>query len=296
MARLTKNDFLRMHSDKNEATMVVLYDYSFAKAAEAAGVDAILVGDSVGMVSLGLNSTTPVTLDEMITFCSAVTRGAKDTFVIGDMPFGSYEISDQIAIESSIRLIKEGSVNAVKLEGGLRIASRIKAINSANIPIMGHLGVTPQTSVGVAGYKPYGKTKKQILQLKTDMEAIEESGAYSILLEGIPGELSEIAKSWVSIPIYGIGSGPNVDGQLLLAYDLLGLFPDFKPKFAKSFMQEVLTNAKLEGNLDLTMYQLITKVFELYKKSVNLKEFPSLKETYSLSTESNELIEYAVSL
>ena len=117
MARLTKNDFLRMYSDKNEATMVVLYDYSFAKAAEVAGVDAILVGDSVGMVSLGLNSTTPVTLDEMITFCSAVTRGAKDTFVIGDMPFGSYEISDEIAIESAIRLIKEGSVNAVKLEG-----------------------------------------------------------------------------------------------------------------------------------------------------------------------------------
>lgn len=296
MTRLTKNDFFKLHQNSNTVSMVVLYDYSLAKAAQLADIEAILVGDSVGMVSLGLSSTTPVTLDEMIVFCRAVTNGANDTFVIGDMPFGTYEISDQIAVESAIKLVKEGNVNAVKLEGGTRVASRIRAICNANIPLMGHLGVTPQTSVATSGYKPYGKTKSQILELKTDMISLEKAGAYSILLEGIPGDLTAIAKSWVSIPVYGIGSGVDLDGQLLLSHDLLGLFPDFRPKFTRCFIQESILELQILNTQEISLFNIAAKSFELYKKAVKAKHFPAVQEVYGLGENSDHLIDYARNL
>jgi 3-methyl-2-oxobutanoate hydroxymethyltransferase len=296
MNRLTVSDFTKLHQSSSLLSMVVLYDYSLAKAAERAGIEAILVGDSVGMVSLGLKSTTPVTLDEMIVFCRAVSNGAPETFIIGDMPFGSYEVSEQLAVETAVELVKRGNVQAVKLEGGARIASKIRAISNANIPLMGHLGVTPQTAVATSGYKPYGKTKSQILELKKDMVAIEDSGAYSILLEGIPGELAKVAKSWVSIPIYSIGSGPDLDGQLLLTHDLLGLFPDFKPKFARSFFQESILELQKLNSPDLSLFNLAAKSFELYKSAVKSREFPGVKEIYGLGEDSSNLIEFAKSL
>lgn len=296
MDRLTTSDFAKLHQSGNLVSMVVLYDYSLAKAAERAGIEAILVGDSVGMVSLGLKSTTPVTLDEMIVFCRAVSNGATNTFIIGDMPFGTYEVSEQFAVESAIKLVKKGNVQAVKLEGGARVASKIRAICNANIPLMGHLGVTPQTSVATSGYKPYGKTKSQILELKNDMVAVENSGAYSILLEGIPSDLAQVAKGWVSIPVYSIGSGPDLDGQLLLTHDLLGLFPDFKPKFARSFIQESILELQKLGAQDMSLFNLATKSFELYKSAVKAREFPAAKEIYGLGEDSNKLIEFARSL
>lgn len=296
MDRLTTSDFAKLHQSGNLVSMVVLYDYSLAKAAERAGIEAILVGDSVGMVSLGLKSTTPVTLDEMIVFCRAVSNGATNTFIIGDMPFGTYEVSEQFAVESAIKLVKKGNVQAVKLEGGARVASKIRAICNANIPLMGHLGVTPQTSVATSGYKPYGKTKSQILELKNDMVAVENSGAYSILLEGIPSDLAKVAKGWVSIPVYSIGSGPDLDGQLLLTHDLLGLFPDFKPKFARSFIQESILELQKLGAQDMSLFNLATKSFELYKSAVKAREFPAAKEIYGLGEDSNKLIEFARSL
>jgi 3-methyl-2-oxobutanoate hydroxymethyltransferase len=296
MNRLTVSDFTKLHQSSSLLSMVVLYDYSLAKAAERAGIEAILVGDSVGMVSLGLKSTTPVTLDEMIVFCSAVSNGAPETFIIGDMPFGSYEVSEQLAVETAVELVKRGNVQAVKLEGGARIASKIRAISNANIPLMGHLGVTPQTAIATSGYKPYGKTKSQILELKKDMVAIEDSGAYSILLEGIPGELAKVAKSWVSIPVYSIGSGPDLDGQLLLTHDLLGLFPDFKPKFARSFFQESILELQKLNSQDLSLFNLAAKSFELYKSAVKSREFPGVKEIYGLGEDSSNLIEFAKSL
>ena len=296
MNRLTISEFTKLHQSGNLLSMVVLYDYSLAKAAERAGIEVILVGDSVGMVSMGLKSTTPVTLDEMIVFCRAVSNGAPETFIIGDMPFGTYEVSEQFAVEAAIKLVKNGNVQAVKLEGGARVASKIRAICNANIPLMGHLGVTPQTAVATSGYKPYGKTKSQILELKNDMAAIENSGAYSILLEGIPSELAKVAKSWVSIPVYSIGSGPDLDGQLLLTHDLLGLFPDFKPKFAKSFIQESISELQKLGTQELSLFNLATHSFELYKSTVNNRTFPGVKESYGMGEDSNSLIEFAKSL
>jgi 3-methyl-2-oxobutanoate hydroxymethyltransferase len=212
------------------------------------------------------------------------------------MPFGSYEVSEQLAVETAVELVKRGNVQAVKLEGGARIASKIRAISNANIPLMGHLGVTPQTAVATSGYKPYGKTKSQILELKKDMVAIEDSGAYSILLEGIPGDLAKVAKSWVSIPIYSIGSGPDLDGQLLLTHDLLGLFPDFKPKFARSFFQESILELQKLNSPDLSLFNLAAKSFELYKNAVKSREFPGVKEVYGLGEDSSNLIEFAKSL
>lgn len=271
--------------------MVVAYDYPLSRAANEAQVDAILAGDSAGMVSLGMPSTAPVSLDDMLRISAAVRRGAPDTFVIGDMPFGSYEVSQQEAARSAIALIKGAGVDAVKLEGGERVATRIRSIADCGIPVMGHLGLTPQTASGTTGYRPYGRSREQIQELNRDMQAVAEAGAFSILLEGIPGELTAVVRSWVDIPVYGIGAGIDVDGQLLLAYDLLGLFPDFRPKFARNFLS-TLTRDEIE----LSFYSLAVHAFAEYTASVKAQEFPTEQETYGLPLDSAELLAFAQSL
>jgi 3-methyl-2-oxobutanoate hydroxymethyltransferase len=279
-------------SKSDPKAMCVIYEYPIARAAEVAKVDAILIGDSLGMTSFGFNSTIPVTLDHIIAASVAVYNGAPNTFRIGDMPFGSYEYSDELAAQSAIRLIKEGKTGAVKLEGGLRVASRVKSIVECGIPVMGHLGITPQTSPLNKGFKPYGISKNEVIQLKRDLEELENAGAYSVLLEGVPSEISKLAKKWVKIPLYGIGSGPNTDGQLLLSYDLLGLYPDFKPKFARNFVAEIEFN----GEEPLSFYKMAIQAIKKYVECVKTQNYPSFNECYHLPKESSDLLFFAETL
>ncbi len=272
--------------------MCVIYEYPIAKAAEIAKVDAILIGDSLGMTSFGFNSTVPVTLDHIIVASVAVYNGAPNTLRIGDMPFGTYEYSDELAAQSAIRLIKEGKTGAVKLEGGRRVASRVKSIVECGIPVMGHLGITPQTSLLNKGFKPYGISRNEVIQLKRDLEELENAGAYSVLLEGVPSEITALARKWVKIPIYGIGSGPNTDGQLLLSYDLLGLYPDFKPKFARNFVAEI----EINGKKALSFYEMAVEAFQKYVESVKTQNYPNFSECYHLPKESSDLLIFAETL
>lgn len=275
----------------NPLAMLVAYDYSLSRAANETGIDAILAGDSAGMVAMGLQTTAPVSLEDMIRISGAVRRGAPDTFVIGDMPFGTYEICGEEAARSAVALVKNAGVDAVKLEGGKRVASRIQAIVDCNISVMGHLGLTPQTASGTTGYRPYGRTETQIADLHRDMTAVQDAGAFSILLEGIPGELTSIARSWVEIPVYGIGAGKHVDGQLLLAYDLLGLFPDFRPKFARNFVADLPSDGD-----PLSFYTLAVRAFQQYKDAVKDQTFPAPSETYELASGSQHLVSFAASI
>jgi 3-methyl-2-oxobutanoate hydroxymethyltransferase len=272
--------------------MCVIYEYPLAKAAEVANVDAILIGDSLGMASFGFKSTVPVTLDHIIASSIAVHNGAPNTFRIGDMPFGTYESSNAIAAQSAIRLIKEGKNKAVKLEGGSRVAPRVKSIVECGIPVMGHLGITPQTSDFHKGFKPYGVSEAEVIQLKKDMEELESAGAYSILLEGVPSEITSIARKWVKIPVYGIGSGPHTDGQLLLSYDLLGLYPDFKPKFARNFISDI----KFTGRNEISFYELAVEAFQKYVISVKIQNYPNINESYHLSKDATDLLNFAETL
>ena len=221
-------------------TWLTCYDYSFAKAINETDVDLILVGDSGGMVSLGYSDTVPVSMDEMIMLCSAVRRGAPDKFLVGDMPKGSYEVSDEHAIVSAMRFAKESGVDAVKLEGGQSMAPRIQAIAKSGISVFGHIGLTPQSASSLGGYRVVGRGDEERQQLLDDAAAVQEAGAAALLLEALPPSLAGAVTETINIPVFGIGAGPNVDGQLLILHDLLGLFPDFRPKFAKCFIPDVI--------------------------------------------------------
>jgi len=298
MSKLNVSDLIKHKANRNILAMSVIYDYSIARAAQLANLDMILIGDSVGMVALGNKSTVSVELEEMVTFCKAVANGAPEIFLIGDMPFGSYEISPVVAVKSAISLIKSGGVNSVKLEGGVRVVESIRAIAAAGIPVMGHLGITPQSSSNLTGYKPYGKNKSEISQLHKDMTSLESAGVFSILLEGVASELTEIARTWVKVPVYGIGSGPHVDGQLILSYDILGLYPDFKPKFAKKYVSDALKDIGQENFLssNLGFHEIAVRCFEIYMKEVKEIEFPSVDFQYSIGSEKFALLDYAKSL
>ena len=238
--KINVRDLQKMKKDKNKVSWLTCYDYSFASALNASDLDLILVGDSGGMVNLGYKNTNPVTMDEMITLTSAVRRGAPDKFVIGDMPKGSYEVSTEKAIENAMRFAKESDCDAVKLEGGLNMVNQVKAISQSGIPVFGHIGLTPQSSNSFGGYRIVGRTKNEQEKLIDDAKALEQAGVVAILIEATPDGIgSEIAKS-VDVPIYGIGAGAEVDGQLLIFHDLLGIYPTFRPKFAPCLVNKVL--------------------------------------------------------
>jgi 3-methyl-2-oxobutanoate hydroxymethyltransferase len=221
---------------KNEKIAVVTaYDATFARLLEEGGADILLVGDSLGMVVQGLSTTLPVTLDEILYHGRAVARGAKRAQVVGDMPFMSYQVSPEEALRSAGRMLKEGMFEAVKLEGGVRFADHVQAIVSAGIPVMGHVGLLPQSVHAMGGFKVQGAKEPDAERVLADARALEAAGAYAIVLEGIPAELARRITEALRIPTIGIGAGPHCDGQVLVCYDLLGMYCDFKPKFVKHF-------------------------------------------------------------
>ncbi|HPZ93174.1 MAG TPA: 3-methyl-2-oxobutanoate hydroxymethyltransferase [Bacillota bacterium] len=243
--KLMIHDFYRMKKEGKPVSWLTAYDFPTAQFAEAAGLDMILVGDSLGMCVYGYEGTVRVTMDQAIAHCEAVRRGAPNTFVMGDMPFLSYQTSDEDAVANAGRFLKEANVDAIKLEGGKRVTSRIRAIVDAGIMVCGHIGLTPQSSGQLGGHKAQGRTRESARLLIEDALAIEAAGAHMLLLEAVPPEVAGVIRRKLSIPVYGIGAGPDVDGQLLIISDLIGQFQAFTPKFVKKYanVAEVVTNA-----------------------------------------------------
>jgi 3-methyl-2-oxobutanoate hydroxymethyltransferase len=248
-------------------TMLTAYDVSIARAVDQAGIDMILVGDSYGMVVLGYDSTVPVTMDQMITAAQAVARGAKNPLLIGDLPFLSYQVDTHEAIRNAGRFIKEANMDAVKLEGGREIASTVRAITNAGIAVMGHIGLTPQSVSKLGGWRTQGTTAEAAHKLLDDALALQEGGAFAIVLEKVPERLAELVTQRLQIPTIGIGAGSHCDGQVLVTYDLLGLFDKFVPKFAKQY-------AKL--------YPIIVEAMSEYKKEVDSHAFPAPEHSFSI--------------
>ncbi len=233
--KVTIHTLKRLKQGGQKICMVTAYDATFARLLDEAGADVLLVGDSLGMVVQGHDSTLPVTMEQMIYHCTAVTRGARRAHVVGDMPFMSYQTSVEAAVRNAGRLVAEGGVGSVKLEGGAEFAEAVAAITRASIPVMGHLGLTPQSVHKMGGYVVQGKDEQAARKILQDALALERAGAYALVLEGVPAELARQITQRLSIPTIGIGAGVHCDGQVLVCYDLLGMNPDFKPKFVKRY-------------------------------------------------------------
>ncbi|HWR62509.1 MAG TPA: 3-methyl-2-oxobutanoate hydroxymethyltransferase [Clostridia bacterium] len=258
-------DLYEMKKKGEKAAWITAYDFPMGSFAEQAGLDMILVGDSLGMVVLGYQGTVPVTMDDCISHCQAVRRGAPNTFVIGDMPFGSYQISDEEAVRNACRFLKESDMDAIKLEGGIRVLSRIKAISDAGIVVFGHIGLTPQSSGQLGGFKAQGRTVDSARELIKDALAIQEAGARALLLEAVPPELTEYISKKLTIPVYSIGAGLPCDGQLIICGDMLGMFQAFTPKFVKKYAN---------------VAEVITSAFKAYVEDVKGEKFPEDKHVY----------------
>ena len=227
----------KMKRDAERITMVTAYDATFARMFDEAGIDVLLVGDSLGMVVQGQDSTLPVTVEEVIYHCRAVARGTRRAHIVGDMPFLSWQVSPEEALRNAGRFLSEGGAQAVKLEGGVDAAPTIERIVHAGIPVMAHVGLTPQSVHAMGGFRVQGKTEATAARVLRDAKAVAEAGAYSLVLEGIPTDLAQRITEAVDIPTIGIGAGPHCDGQVLVCYDLLGLTPDLKPKFVKRYAE-----------------------------------------------------------
>jgi len=248
MPKKTVYDFVRMKSQGEKITFLTAYDYPTAQFAQAAGLDMLLVGDSLGMCVYGYADTMPVTMDQMIFHADAVRRGAPETFIVGDMPFMSYQSSIEKAVENAGRFLKEAGCDAIKLEGGVRVASRIQAIVEAGIVVMGHIGLTPQSSGQLGGHKAQGRTAQAAKLVVEDALAVQKAGAQMLLLEAIPPEVGTYIAERLSIPVISLGAGQRCDGQLLIVSDLIGQFQLFTPKFVKKYgnVAEVVTGAMRE--------------------------------------------------
>jgi 3-methyl-2-oxobutanoate hydroxymethyltransferase len=247
-------------------TMLTAYDATFARLLDRAGVEVLLVGDSLGMVVQGHDTTLPVTMDQMVYHCAAVSRASERAHLVGDMPFGSYQTSADEAVKNAMRLVAEGGVESVKLEGGAEYADVVRRIARAGVPVMGHIGLTPQSVHKLGGYVVQGRTEEKAQKLIADAKALEEAGCYALILEMMPAELSaEITRS-VGIPVIGIGAGAGCDGQVLVCYDLLGMNPDFTPKFVKKYLD-------LAG--------LIDQAAKSYKAEVKDGSFPTAAQTFT---------------
>ncbi|MCY1015947.1 3-methyl-2-oxobutanoate hydroxymethyltransferase [Pyxidicoccus sp. MSG2] len=233
--KVTIHTLKRFKQIGQKICMVTAYDATFAHILDQAGADVLLVGDSLGMVVQGHDSTLPVTMDQMVYHSAAVTRGARRAHVVGDLPFMSYQVSPQEAVRNAGRLVSEGGVGSIKLEGGAEFAETVRAITRASIPVMGHLGLTPQSVHKMGGYVVQGRDEDQARKILDDALALEQAGAYALVLEGVPLELARTVTQSLSIPTIGIGAGVDCDGQVLVCYDLLGMNPDFKPKFVKRY-------------------------------------------------------------
>lgn len=241
-------DFYEMKKNGEKVSWLTAYDYPTANFAETAGLDMLLVGDSLGMCVYGYSSTVPVTMDQCIFHCEAVRRGAPNTFVIGDMPLGSYQTSDEEAVKNAIRFLKESDMDAIKLEGGVRISDRIKAIDAAGVVVVGHIGLTPQSSGQLGGHKAQGRTAEAAKLVVEDALAVQAAGAKMLLVEAVPPEVARYIWETLEIPVMSIGAGPYCDGQLLIVSDLIGQFQAFTPKFVKKYcnVAEIITDAMRE--------------------------------------------------
>ena len=259
--------FARMKANGEKISMLTCYDYSTAKLEEAAGINAILVGDSLGNVMLGLPDTLSVTMEDMITYGRSVARACHDTMVVIDMPFMSYQVSVEQAVMNAGRLMKEGRANAVKLEGGAAVCPQIKAITDAGIPVVAHVGLTPQSVNALGGNRIQGKSEEAAKKLIEDALAIEQAGAFALTLECIPAPLAQLITDKLSIPTIGIGAGAGCDGQILVYQDMLGLFSDYTPKFAKHFAE---------------LGKQMKEAFAAYVKEVQAGTFPAEEHTFKM--------------
>jgi 3-methyl-2-oxobutanoate hydroxymethyltransferase len=250
-----------------QIVMVTAYDYPSAQVAQEAGVDLVLVGDSGAMTVLGYPSTVPVSVDEMLMLASAARRGCRTPFLVGDLPFGSYEASDEQAVATAQRFIKEASCDAVKLERGGTSVQRAKAIVDSGIPVMGHVGLTPQTATALGGYRAQGRTTERALTVARDAIALQEAGCFAIVFEAIPAAVTEVVMERIEIPVIGIGAGPAADGQVLVFHDLLGIYDGHAPRFAKRY-------AEIKA-------QMVAGVAE-YAAEVRQGQFPAAQHTYSI--------------
>lgn len=253
--------------DGDKITMLTAYDYSTAKLMDESGINMLLVGDSLGMVMLGYEDTLSVTMEDMIHHTTAVSRGAKNAMVVGDMPFMSYQTSVYDAVFNAGRLMKEGRCQAVKLEGGAAVCPQIKAITEASIPVVAHLGLTPQSVNAFGGFKVQGKSEEAARQIIEDAKAIESAGAFAVVLECVPAKLAELITNTISIPTIGIGAGAGCDGQVLVYQDMLALFSDFKPKFVKHFA---------DGG------KVMREGFKQYIKEVKDGSFPAAEHSFKI--------------
>jgi 3-methyl-2-oxobutanoate hydroxymethyltransferase len=236
MSRITIRDIKRMKRKGEKIAMLTAYDYPMARLAEEAGIPMLLVGDSLGMVVLGYESTVPVTMEDMLHHVKAVVRGTQRSLVVGDLPFMSYRLSTEQALRNAARLIQEGGVGVVKLEGGADVADTVKHIVDSGIPVMGHIGLTPQSVHGFGGYRLRGKSRAEAERLLADARALEEAGAFAVVLELVPAPLARLITQGLSIPTIGIGAGPHCDGQVQVLHDMLGLHHAFVPKHAKWYL------------------------------------------------------------
>ncbi len=233
--KMTIMDFKKFKEEGRKFSYVTAYDYTIASIVDESECEVILVGDSLGMIMLGYNGTTAVTMDDMVHHIRPVVKGAPNTFIVGDMPFGSYNVSKEQAIMNGNRLIKETGCDCIKLEGGVEMADTITAMVKAGIPVMGHIGLTPQTATSLGGFKVQGGTPQAAAQLIEDAMALEKAGCFSLVLECVPKVVAKSLTEAVKIPVLGIGAGPYVDCQVLVTQDMLGMYGDFKPKFVKVF-------------------------------------------------------------
>ena len=262
--------FKEAKSQGKKLTMLTAYDYSMAKIIDESGINGILIGDSLGMVIKGDEDTLAVTVDEIIYHTKAVKKGAKNALIVSDMPFLSYHTSIEDAIYHAGRMVKEGGAHAVKLEGGANVLPQVRAIVAAQIPVMGHLGLTPQSVNAFGGFKVQGKSEETAKQLITDAVALEEAGAFSIVLEGIPAKVAELITKAVSIPTIGIGAGRACDGQILVYQDMLGMFDNFVPKFVKQYA---------------SVGKIMGEAIGMYIEEVEKGLFPEDKHTFKIDEE-----------
>ena len=254
----------------DKITMLTAYDYSTAKLMDNAGINGILIGDSLGMTMLGYEDTLSVTMEDMIHHTACVARGAQNALVVADMPFMSYQVSVEEAVRNAGRLMKEGRAQAVKLEGGASVCKQIKAITEASIPVMAHLGLTPQSVNAFGGFKVQGKSLEAARTLIEDAKRVEEAGAFSVVLECVPATLAKIITDTISIPTIGIGAGAGCDGQILVYQDMLGMYSDFTPKFVKKFAN---------------VGQAMTQAFSDYIKETKEGTFPTVEQSFKIDEE-----------
>ncbi len=268
--KITVLDVKEAKAEGRKLVMMTAYDYPFGLLADEAGVDIVLVGDSLGMVVMGLDGTVAVTMEHMIHHIKAVVRGCKGPLIVGDMPFMSYNISIEEAVRNAGRMMKEGGCDVVKLEGGVDFAPTVAAIVKAGIPVQGHIGLTPQTASALGGFKMQGKDVAAARRIIEDAKALEEAGAFSMILEAVPAPLGKLVAEAVNVPVIGIGAGVDVDGQVLVTHDMVGLFDKFIPKFVKQYTQ---------------IRPIILEALNAYKQEVQEASFPAPEHSFKMPEE-----------